>query len=667
MGRTEGDDLLVVFFVLDFVSDIFEVSVNVLLAVVAAGRSAVWAWVRSATHATGACASRTAGRAACGTASARRAGLLVDLLADLLELLAQVLGRGFDIVGVRVGVVDGLLEIFDGGLDVAAEVVVDILVLFEQGFGALDRGFGRVAGLDALALFLVLFGVFLGFGLHLLDLGVGESGTALDSDLLAFAGPFVLGAHVDDPVLVDGERDLDLWRARGGRRDAGQVELAEHFVFLGQFALALEDPNLHGGLVVRRRGEDFRLFGRNRRVLLDESLEEAALDLDTERERRDVEQHDVVDLAAEDAALNRRAQRDGLVGVDVLLGFLASQILDFLCDLGHSGRATDEEDFVDIFFLVARVLERLLGRLDGAIDQIAGERLELGSRHRFLKVDRAVVGRRDERQVDLGLFPTREFDLGLLGGVFEPLEGLSVVAEVDAVFCLELVGEPVDDCSVPVVATEVVVTVRCDDFVDAAAEIENRNVERTATEVVDEHGLVGIVVKPVGHRRGRRLVDDALDLEAGNLAGVFGRLALSVREVRRDRDDGLFDLVAEVVFGVAFDLLEDHRRDLFRRVLLVVYLDGIVFLADVAFDRGDRLFGVLNRLILRRFADESLVVVGKGDDGGCRPFAFGVDDDLRIATFHHRERAVRRPKVDSENFVAGHRGRLLCALCFKGY
>ncbi len=92
-------------------------------------------------------------------------------------------------------------------------------------------------------------------------------------------------------------------------------------------------------------------------------------------------------------------------------------------------------------------------------------------------MDRAVVGRRNKGQVDLGFLATREFDLGL-GGVFEPLEGLTVVAEIDAVVVLELVGEIVDDRVVPVVAAEVVVAVGRDDLVDATprSRIETSNV-----------------------------------------------------------------------------------------------------------------------------------------------------------------------------------------------
>ena len=66
----------------------------------------------------------------------------------------------------------------------------------------------------------------------------------------------------------------------------------------------------------------------------------------------------------------------------------------------------------------------------------------------------------DERQVDLGLLGAGELDLRLLGGLLEALEGLAVLAEVDALVLLELVDEPVDDALVEVVAAEVGVAVR---------------------------------------------------------------------------------------------------------------------------------------------------------------------------------------------------------------
>ena len=52
----------------------------------------------------------------------------------------------------------------------------------------------------------------------------------------------------------------------------------------------------------------------------------AALGLDAERQRRDVEQEDVLDLALEHAGLDRGADGDDLVGVDALVRLLAGHL-----------------------------------------------------------------------------------------------------------------------------------------------------------------------------------------------------------------------------------------------------------------------------------------------------------------------------------------------------
>ena len=205
----------------------------------------------------------------------------------------------------------------------------------------------------------------------------------------------------------------------------------------------------------------------------------------------------------------------------------------------------------------------------------------------------ALVGR-DERQVDLRLLRRRELDLRLLGGLVEALQRHRVGLQVDALVALELGDQPVDDRLVEVVAAEVVVARGRLDLEDAVADLEHRHVEGAAAEVEDEDRLVGLLVEPVGQRGRGRLVDDALDVEAGDPAGVLGRLALVVVEVGRDRDHRRVDGVAEVGLGVGLQLLQDHRADLRRRVLLAADLD-----ARVAVGSGDDLVGD-DRLLLAR-------------------------------------------------------------------
>ncbi len=287
-------------------------------------------------------------------------------------------------------------------------------------------------------------------------------------------------------------------------------------------------------------------------------------------------------------------------------------------------------------------------------------------------------GRRgDERQVDLRRHRRGELDLRLLGRLVEPLKRHLVLCKVDALRLLELGDHPVDDRLVEVVAAEVVVAVRGLDLEDALTELEDRDVERPAAEVPDEDRLVGFLLEAVGERRGGRLVDDAEDVEAGDLAGVLRRLALGVVEVGGDSDDRVGHRLAEVGLGVRLELLEDHRGDLRRCVLLAARLDADVavrafddlvrddlhLLRDLvelapheALDREDRRLGVRHLLALGRGPDEPLAVTRERDDGRRRAAALGVRDDGGLAALQHRHAGVGRAKIDTDRLC--HRVRL---------
>ena len=118
---------------------------------------------------------------------------------------------------------------------------------------------------------------------------------------------------------------------------------------LAQRPLALEDVDLDLVLVVLGGREDLALASRDRGVARDERGHHAALGLDAERERRDVEQQDVLDVAAEDTGLDRRTDSDDLVGVDALVRLLAAeQLLDEVLDGRHPRLAADEDDLVHL-------------------------------------------------------------------------------------------------------------------------------------------------------------------------------------------------------------------------------------------------------------------------------------------------------------------------------
>ncbi len=398
--------------------------------------------------------------------------------------------------------------------------------------------------------------------------------------------------------------------------------------------------------------------------------EHAAQRLDAERQRRHIEQQHVLDVALEHAGLDRRADRDHLVRVHALVRLLAEDLLHRLDDLGHAGHAADQDHLVDLGRRQPGILDRRAARPDRAAHQLVDQRFELGARQLDVEVLRPVLVRRDEGQVDLGLRRRRQLDLGLLRGLLEALQRELVVAQVDALLLLELVGQVVDHPGVEILAAEERVAVGRLHLEHAVADLEDRDVERAAAEVVDRDGAGALLLEPVGERGRRRLVDDAQHLEPGDLAGVLGGLALGIVEVGGNRDHRLGHRLAEIALGGLLHLLQDEGRHLRRRIFLAPDLDpGVVVVAlddlvgdqplvllahrvvegapDQALDGEHRVLRVGDRLSLRRLADQPLAIVGERHHRGRRAGALRVLDHLDVRSFHDRDARVRGAEIDT--------------------
>ncbi len=232
--------------------------------------------------------------------------------------------------------------------------------------------------------------------------------------------------------------------------------------------------------------------------------------------------------------------------------------------------------------------------------------------------------------------------------------------------------EPIDDALIEVVAAEMRVAVRAQHFEAIVADREDRDIEGAAAEVVHRDFLVLFAVEAIRQRGRRRFVDDAQDFESGDLAGVFGGLALRVVEVRRHGDDGLGDGRAQIGFGGLFHLTQNHRRHLGRTMFLALHLDLAIagrrcghfvrhqffFRADFrvlaaheAFDREDRVLRIGDGLTLGRRADKALAVTRECDHRRRGPVAFRVGDDGRFAAFHDSHARIGRAQVNADDFT----------------
>ena len=214
--------------------------------------------------------------------------------------------------------------------------------------------------------------------------------------------------------------------------------------------------------------------------------------------------------------------------------------------------------------------------------------------------------------------------------------------------------QPVDDALVPVVATEVVVAGGRLDLHDAVADLQQGHVERAAAEVEDEDPLLLVgLVQAVGQGGRGGLVDDARDVEARDLAGLLGGLALGVVEVRGDGDDRVGHRLAEVGLRVPLELAQHAGADLLGREALVVdrHLEGAV--AHVALDRADGAVRVGDGLALGDLADEHLAVLGERDDRGGRARALGVRDHDGLAGLEDGDAGVGGTEVDADSTTHG--------------
>ena len=340
------------------------------------------------------------------------------------------------------------------------------------------------------------------------------------------------------------------------------------------------------------------------------------------------------------------------------------------------GHAADQHHFADFGGGEARILQRLAAGLDGLLDEIVDQRLELGAGQLHRQMLRPGLVGRDEGQVDFGLRGRGQLDLGLFGGLFQALQGKLVVAQVDALLLLELVGQIADEPHVEVFTAEEGVAVGGLHLEHAVADLEDRDVEGAAAEVVDRDRAGFRFVETVGERCRRRLVDDAQHFETGDLAGVLGGLTLRVVEVGGNGDDGLLDLLAEMGFRGLLHLLQDEGGDLRGRIGLAVGFDPgvavrclddlvgdellvlldhrvVVAAADQALHREERSLGIGHRLTLGGLADEALAVIGDGNDRRRRAHAFRVLDDFRSLAIHYGDARIRGAEIDPNDLSHG--------------
>ena len=469
---------------------------------------------------------------------------------------------------------------------------------------------------------------------HAVDFALIEARRRFDGDLLFLARTEVFGRNVYDTVGIDVEGDFDTRYSTGSSRDTCQFETAEGLVVSSHFTFALEDVDVNGRLVIDSRREDLAAGCRDGRVAVDDLGEDAAEGFNAQGKRSDIEEQDVFDIADEDTGLDSCADSNTFIGVYAFARFFAEDGFDSFLDSRDTAGTADEDDLVDFVDGEARVSNRFLGRFHRSLDEVFRQFVEFSTGQGQIEVFRARSIGRDERQVDVGREDRGQFDLGFFSSFFEALFSHLILREVDARFFLKFADHPFHDFVIEVIAAEVGVAVGSLYFKDTIAEFEDGNIESAAAEVEDEDFAVAAFIKAVSEGSCRRFVDDTENVEAGDLASIFGSLALAVVEVCRNGDDGLRDFFAEVAFSIFLQFLKDHRRDFLRCIFLALDVYGVAF-THVAFNGRNGVFRVGYGLAFCQLADEAFARLGEAYDRRCEARAFRIRDDRRFAAFHN--------------------------------
>ena len=172
---------------------------------------------------------------------------------------------------------------------------------------------------------------------------------------------------------------------RGAGRMPSRMKRPSDLLSPAMGALALEDVDLDARSGCRRRCEKVWLLAVGIVVLRGMiGVGDAAERLDAERQRRDVEQEHVRDVALEDAGLDGGADGDDLVRVHALVGLLAEELRRR--SPGPSGMRvwppTRTTSSTSVRCVTLASSSACLHGLERALDELADELLELGAGER---------------------------------------------------------------------------------------------------------------------------------------------------------------------------------------------------------------------------------------------------------------------------------------------
>ena len=394
------------------------------------------------------------------------------------------------------------------------------------------------------------------------------------------------------------------------------------------------------------------MLGGNGGISLNQSGSHTAHGLNGKGQRRYIQKQDIArtGITCQLSALHRSADGHTFVGIQRFAGFLAYQLSHLFLHCRDTGRTAYQKYLAQVGVVQACILHGILHGNCRFLHQVMRQLLKLSAAQIHVKMPGAFRRCRDKRKIDIGSHGAGKFFFGLFCRFLQSLHCHLVIGKIYTFRLLNLSQHPLDNLIVKVIASQMGIAVGGKHFDNAIPDLNNRDIKGTASQVINHDLLLFLIVKAVCQGSRRRLIDNTLYFQTGNLARILGCLALGVIEICRYRDNRLGNLLSQIALCVGLQLLQNHGRDLLGRISLSVNGASVVR-THISLDGRNGLLRVGHCLTLCRLANQSLSGLCKSNYRGCRPCAFRVCNDSGLAALHNCHAAICSTKVNSDNLT----------------
>eukprot|EP00906_Rhabdomonas_costata_P012959 RCo018624 len=356
--------------------------------------------------------------------------------------------------------------------------------------------------------------------------------------------------------------------------------------------------------------------------------------------------------SSQDGSLHGGTVCDRLVWVDASVQLLpAKEILQQGLDLGDTGGSPNKNDVVDLAGVQLSIFQYPLHRLKRFFEEVQVNLLKLGSR----KLLREVQPIRKVFHLNASLRQAGELPLRLLTCSPQAGQGTLVLTQVSAVLCHQNLQELVHQSSVKVLATQVSIPSRGNNFKESIFDVEQGNVQGSSSQVENQNVALKGKIQAVSDGSRSGLIHDPQHIQPSNGCSVLDRRPLHGGEIGWTGNNGPLDFLANmrlrdglhfyknegkdflgcVMFNFPFEAdLNNWSSRLFvfddpvrQKLQVPLDLEVVKFASEEALDRKNSIFRV-RRLLIERLVANEYFFLGESHDRRGDPISQFVGNDL---------------------------------------